>query len=74
MKYKAMWFILLIILGCGRTDTELTTLEKLRAGDWDVWLGDGGYDVAMMGDDAAPFLVQVLTDENEDARWYAHYL
>lgn len=73
MKYRAMWIILLLIVGCGRTDTELNTLEKLRARDWDVWHGEGGYDLAMMGEDAAPFLVGVLTDENEDARWNARY-
>lgn len=57
----------------GKTAAELDTLEKLRTGDWDVWLGDGGYDLALMGDQAAAFLVEVLTDENKDARWHAHY-
>ena len=75
MKYKATWlFCLLIILVCGSTDAEHELLEKLRSEDWDVWLGDGGYDLALMGDDAAKFLVQVLTDESEDARWHANYL
>ena len=74
MKYKITWLIcLLIIVWCGKTDAQPDTLERLRTKDWDVWLGDGGYDLALMGDEAAPFLVQVLTDENEEARWHAHY-
>ena len=74
MKYKITRLIcLLIIVWCCKTDAQLDTLERLRTKDWDVWLGDGGYDLALMGDEAAPFLVQVLTDENEEARWHAHY-
>ncbi len=74
MKYRTTGLIcLLIIAMCGKTAAELDTLEKLRTRDWDVWLGDGGYDLALMGDQAAAFLVEVLTDENEDARWHAHY-
>lgn len=70
-----MWIILLsLIMGCGRTETDIITLEKLRATDWDVWLGEGGYDLAMMGEEAAPFLVRVLTDESEHARRHARYL
>ncbi len=75
MKYRAIWFIFLfLIVWGGRIGAEQDTLEKLRARDWDIWLGEGGYDLALMGDDAAPFLVQVLTDENEDARRHARYL
>ena len=75
MKYRAIMFIFLfLIVWCGRIGAEQDTLEKLRARDWDIWLGEGGYDIALMGEDAAPFLVSVLTDENEDARWHAHYL
>ena len=74
MKHKAMWIILLFLIAwCGITGAEQDTLEKLREGDWDIWLGEGGYDLALMGDDAAPFLVDVLTDESEDARWHARY-
>ena len=74
MKYRTMMFILLFLIAwCGSAVAELTTLQKLREGDWDVWLGEGGYDLALMGDDAATFLVGALTDENEDARWHARY-
>ncbi len=75
MKYRIRWFIfLLLVVSCGRIEAELDTLGKLRMQDWDVWLDEGGYDLALMGDDAAPFLVNVLTDENEDARWHANFL
>ncbi len=74
MRYRTIWLILLfLIVWCGRIGAEQDTLEKLRARDRDIWFGDGGYDLALMGDDAAPFLVDVLTDENERARWHARY-
>ena len=74
MKHRAMMFIFLVlIVWYGRIGAEQDTLEKLRAQDWDVWLGEGGYDLALMEEDAAPFLVGVLTDESEDARWHARY-
>ena len=74
MKYRTMLLICLLIIamcGCDKTETELDTLGKLRSSDQDVWLGDGGYDLALMGDDAAPFLVQMLNDEK--ACWHAYY-
>ena len=76
MKYITMLLACLLIIamcGCDKNEAEFDTLGKLRTTDWDVWCGDGGYDLVLMGDEAAPFLVQVLTDENEDARQHAHY-
>lgn len=58
---------------CGKTAAELDTLEKLKTRAVGVWLGDGGYDLALMGDQAAAFLVEVLTDESEDVRRNARY-
>lgn len=72
MKCRTTLLIcLLIVAWCGRTNAELDTLGKLRSSDRDVCFGDGGYDLALMGDDAAPFLVQLLTDENLTARKHA---
>ena len=65
---------LLIVLFSFNADAEKNTIEKLKARDWDVWLGDGGYDLAMMGENAAAFLVNVLSNEDEQARWHANYL
>jgi HEAT repeat protein len=48
------------------------TLEKLQAADWDIWR-EAGYDLALMGDNAVPFLIQTLTNESREARWHACY-
>ena len=74
MKYRTTWLICLLIFACcGNTDAQLDTLDKLRSSDRDVWLGDGGYDLVLMGDDAALFLVRVFSDENEDVSRNAYY-
>ena len=65
---------LLIVLFSFNAVAEKNTIEKLKSRAWEVWLGDGGYDLAMMGENAAAFLVNVLSNEDEQARWHANYL
>jgi len=48
------------------------TLEKLQAADWDIWR-EAAYDLALMGDNTVPFLIQTLTNESREARWHACY-
>ena len=50
----------------------MKTLEKLRATDWDIWR-EAGYDLALMGNNTVPFLIQTLTNESREARWHACY-
>jgi HEAT repeat protein len=49
---------------------DMSALDKLRSSDWEIW-PDAAYDLALMGEDAVPFLLNVLTDESRDARWHA---
>ena len=75
MKYKSMryekWILcLLTILWCGIARADLSVLEKLRSNDSNRWyeVSDVGYDLALMGDDAVPFLIQTLTDKDRSVR------
>ena len=68
MKYRVMWVLcLLIITSYGQTHANSGILEKLRTTDVhvDVCVIN---DLYLMGDDALPFLIQTVTDENQYAR------
>ena len=70
MKCRKCILCLLMVTACGVTQTNLNTLEKLRSThqrQWNEW-HNIGYDLMLMGDDAVPFLIQTLTDENLKAR------
>ena len=70
MKCRKWILCLLMVTACGVTQTNLNTLEKLRSThqrQWNEW-HNIGYDLMLMGDDAVPFLIQTLTDENLKAR------
>lgn len=72
MKY-GMWILcLVIVVGCEAQPDAVKTLEKLRTADWNTWR-EAGYDLALMGDNTVPFLIQTLTDESREARWHACY-
>lgn len=73
MKY-GIWILclLVIIVGCETQPDTVKTLEKLQTADWDIWR-DAGYDLALMDDNAIPFLIQTLTNESREARWHACY-
>ena len=75
MKFKSMryekWILcLLIVVWCGIARADLSILEKLRSNDANRWyeVSDVGYDLALMADDAVPFLIQTLTDKDRSAR------
>lgn len=66
--------LLSFLLSCGDQEADkdgLTTLDKLRTIDWDIW-PDAGYDLALMGEESAiDVLLQAVKDESRDARWHA---
>ena len=70
MKCRKWILCLLMVTACGVTQADLNTLEKLRSTHPNQWyeVGDVGYDIALMGDDAIPFLIQTLTDEKRSVR------
>ena len=70
MKCRKWILCLLMVTACGVTQADLSPLEKLRSTHPNQWyeVGDVGYDIALMGDDAIPFLIQTLTDEKRSAR------
>ena len=75
MKCKSMrcekWILcILTVVWCGVARADLSTLEKLRSNDANRWyeVSDVGYDLALMGDDAVPFLIQTLTDKDRYVR------
>ena len=70
MKCRKWILCLLMVTACGVTQADLSPLEKLRSTHPNQWyeVGDVGYDIALMGDDAIPFLIQTLTDEDLSAR------
>ena len=72
MKYGIWILCLVIIVGCETRPDAVKTLEKLRTADWDIWR-EAGYDLALMGDNAVPFLIQTLTNESREVRWHACY-
>ena len=68
-----IWILcLVIVVGCETGPNAVNTLEKLRTADWDIWR-EASYDLALMGDNTVPFLIQTLTDESREARWHACY-
>ena len=72
MKYGIWILCLVIVVGCETRPDAVKTLEKLCAADWDIW-HEAGYDLALMGDNTVPFLIQTLTNESREARWHACY-
>ena len=70
MRYEKWILCLLTVVWCGVARVDLSTLEKLRSNDPNRWyeVRDVGYDLALMGDDAVPFLIQTLTDKDRSAR------
>jgi len=72
MKYGIWILCLVIVVGCETQPDAVKTLEKLRTADWDIWR-EAGYDLALMGDNTVPFLIQTLTNESREARWHACY-
>ncbi|MCG9131445.1 HEAT repeat domain-containing protein [Candidatus Poribacteria bacterium] len=72
MKYGIWILCLVIVAGCETRPDAVKTLEKLRTADWDIWR-EAGYDLALMGDNTVPFLIQTLTNESREARWHACY-
>ncbi len=67
MKRKGTWILCLLIAWCGQGHAMSNTLEKLRDPDRHIDM-DIINDLYLMGDDALPFLVQTLTDEEPDVR------
>ena len=65
MKYRKWILCLLTVAWCGIVRADLSTLEKLRSMGWDSDWRDVGYDLMLMGDDAAPFLIEILTSESQ---------
>ena len=72
MKYGIWILCLVIVVGCETRPDAVKTLEKLRTADWNIWR-EAGYDLALMGDNAVPFLIQTLTNESREARWHTCY-
>ena len=72
MKYGIWILCLVIVVGCETGPDAVKTLEKLRSADWDIWR-EAAYDLALMGDNTVPFLIQTLTNESREARWHACY-
>ena len=72
MKYGIWILCLVIVVGCETRPDAVKTLEKLQTADWDIWR-EAGYDLALMGDNAVPFLIQTLTNESRKVRWHACY-
>ena len=72
MKYGIWILCLVIVVGCETRPDAAKTLEKLQTADWGIWR-DAGYDLALMGDNTVPFLIQTLTNESREARWHACY-
>lgn len=72
MKYGIWILCLVIVVGCETRPDAVKTLEKLQTADWDIWR-EAGYDLALMGDNTVPFLIQTLTNESREARWHACY-
>lgn len=72
MKYGIWILCLVIIVGCETRPDAVKTLEKLQTADWAIWR-EAGYDLALMSDNAVPFLIQTLTNESREARWHACY-
>ena len=72
MKYGIWILCLVIVAGCETTHNAVNTLEKLRTADWAIWR-EASYDLALMGDNTVPFLIETLTDESREARWHACY-
>ena len=73
MKYKSTksgrWILcLLTVAWCGIARADLSALEKLRSIDGDTDWCDVGYDLVLMGDDAVPFLIEILTNESQVAQ------
>ena len=74
MKYGRTWILcVLIVAWCGHTHANPDLLEKLRTAGESVG-PDVINDLYLMGDDALPFLIQTLTDENRYARRKAGFL
>ena len=72
MKYGIWILCLVIIVGCETRPDTVKTLEKLQTADWGIWR-EAAYDLALMDDNAVPFLIQTLTNESREARWHACY-
>ena len=68
MKYEKWILCLLTVAWCGVARADLNTLEKLRSIDGDTDWCDVGYDLVLMGDDAVPFLIEILTNESQAAQ------
>lgn len=75
MRFRLTTIIcLFLVILCVRSFARPNILEKLRTGVWDARHSEDRYNLAMMGDDAARFLVQVLSDRNEHASRLAYSL
>ena len=73
MKYKSTkygrWILcLLTVAWCGIARADPSTFEKLQSMGWDSDWRDVGYDLVLMGDDAVPFLTEILTNESQAAQ------
>ena len=74
MKSKICLIFLFIVAMCGTTHASPDVLEKLRSSENHIIRLDSVRDLFLMEDDALPFLIQTLSDENENARQRAAYL
>ena len=74
MKYRICLIFLFIVAMCGTTHANPDVLEKLRSSENHIICLDSVRDLFLMEDDAIPFLIQTLSDENENARQGAAYL
>ena len=68
MKYEKWILCLLTVTWCGIARADLSTFEKLQSMGWDSDWRDVGYDLVLMGDDAVPFLTEILTNESQAAQ------
>lgn len=59
---------------CGTTHANPDVLEKLRSSENHIIRLDSVRDLFLMEDDALPFLIQTISDKNENARQRAAYL
>ncbi len=74
MKYRICLIFLFIVAMCRTTHANPGVLEKLRSSENHIICLDSVRDLFLMEDDAIPFLIQTLSDENENARQGAAYL
>lgn len=75
MKFFISSLICFVFIAfCTPANADQEILDRLREGNWNEWHGNDRYDLAMMGNKTAAFLVNTLSDESENASRLAYRL